>query len=507
MNKRIYDLAAQIGITTKELIDFLNSKGIETKNHLSIIDENINNLINQYFINTKMFNTSSLKYIEIIGLFEIYNYRITLENNINIFVAENGFGKTTILNIIVSLLKNDIEKLKTLPFTSIKIGLGNKSVELDKTEFLEDINYQEILSELRVYLPEYRYRELLRSYKKHGFLELDELLYLSRKYTPSRFFYEVIVNKVKYIESKNSKSLNKKLRQIQVLLKEDIVYFPTYRRIEEKFFGSNNLPYMDKLNFESELKKSRMHFGMDDVERIIQSITDRIKKESIDDYYKMSSEILDDLLSNSVNLSDLSMYNIDKEKIKIVIGRIGSNNIKYMDKLNEFIEKDSLTENERFITYFTYKLAMIYERQRNLDEKIKKFVEVSNKYLVNKKIFYNDVLAEVKIINDENGSELKFNQLSSGEKQIISLFSKLYLEVKDKVIMIIDEPELSLSILWQEMLIKDMVESGKIELLIATTHSPFIYKNNLEYTKELRDCRFILESKKEKYNGITRLYE
>ena len=39
MNKRIYDLAAQIGITTKELIDFLNSKGIETKNHLSIIDE------------------------------------------------------------------------------------------------------------------------------------------------------------------------------------------------------------------------------------------------------------------------------------------------------------------------------------------------------------------------------------------------------------------------------------------------------------------------------------
>lgn len=59
MNKRIYDLAAQIGITTKELIDFLNSKGIETKNHLSIIDENINNLINQYFINTKMFNTSS----------------------------------------------------------------------------------------------------------------------------------------------------------------------------------------------------------------------------------------------------------------------------------------------------------------------------------------------------------------------------------------------------------------------------------------------------------------
>lgn len=45
-------------------------------------------------------------------------------------------------------------------------------------------------------------------------------------------------------------------------------------------------------------------------------------------------------------------------------------------------------------------------------------------------------------------------QLSSGEKQIVSIFSKLYLESDEKSIIIIDEPELSLSLEWQKMLLQ-----------------------------------------------------
>ena len=89
-----------------------------------------------------------------------------------------------------------------------------------------------------------------------------------------------------------------------------------------------------------------------------------------------------------------------------------------------------------------------------------------------------------------------------------SLFAKLYLVLEEKVIFIIDEPELSLSIIWQEMLIKDIYESGKVSLLISTTHSPFIFRNELfEYARELRNCRYETFYIEERSNGFIGSYE
>ena len=67
--------------------------------------------------------------------------------------------------------------------------------------------------------------------------------------------------------------------------------------------------------------------------------------------------------------------------------------------------------------------------------------------------------------------------LSSGEKQIISLFSKLYLSDQEDNIVLFDEPELSLSIIWQAKLIPDIVNSNKCSFAIIITHSPFIFDN------------------------------
>ena len=94
-------------------------------------------------------------------------------------------------------------------------------------------------------------------------------------------------------------------------------------------------------------------------------------------------------------------------------------------------------------------------------------------------------MLKVKVL-DKDGSKIDFNDLSSGEKQIISIFSKVYLDVTSQCIFIIDEPEISLSIEWQKDFLKDIYDSGKIALLIATTHSPFIFSNDyVNYVKEL----------------------
>ena len=52
------------------------------------------------------------------------------------------------------------------------------------------------------------------------------------------------------------------------------------------------------------------------------------------------------------------------------------------------------------------------------------------------------------LIKLDKKGEISLKNLSSGEKQILSLFSKLYLNLNNKNILLFDEPELSLSIIW-----------------------------------------------------------
>ena len=95
----------------------------------------------------------------------------------------------------------------------------------------------------------------------------------------------------------------------------------------------------------------------------------------------------------------------------------------------------------------------------------------------------------MKIIRNKDGREVELAQLSSGEKQIVSLFSKIYLEPNDKFIVLFDEPELSLSIFWQKKLLPDIIKSERCDFLLAVTHSPFIFENELnKNTLGLQEC-------------------
>ncbi len=84
--------------------------------------------------------------------------------------------------------------------------------------------------------------------------------------------------------------------------------------------------------------------------------------------------------------------------------------------------------------------------------------------------------------------EIKMKMLSSGEKQIVSLFSQIYLSGINSYFVIIDEPELSLSVPWQKRFLPDILQTGRCNGLVAVTHSPFIFMNELDpYTHALTE--------------------
>ncbi|MEM5662741.1 AAA family ATPase [Bacillus cereus] len=121
----------------------------------------------------------------------------------------------------------------------------------------------------------------------------------------------------------------------------------------------------------------------------------------------------------------------------------------------------------------------LYELQKR-DDSIKEFASICTKYLVNKKVQFNEGNGEISILNLKNNNKIELNKLSSGEKQIVSILAQVFLNFNDNFIILFDEPELSLSIEWQEMLLPDIVDSGKCSLLFAVTHSPFIFDNKLD---------------------------
>lgn len=55
-----------------------------------------------------------IKRFEIEELFGIYNVNISFKDNINIFVGENGLGKTTILNALNYIIQGDSESLAAI---------------------------------------------------------------------------------------------------------------------------------------------------------------------------------------------------------------------------------------------------------------------------------------------------------------------------------------------------------------------------------------------------------
>jgi predicted ATPase len=67
------------------------------------------------------------------------------------------------------------------------------------------------------------------------------------------------------------------------------------------------------------------------------------------------------------------------------------------------------------------------------------------------------------------------NQLSAGEKQLLIIFFKFFLQEREHFITILDEPEISLHLEWQQNLIDAILKINPNAQLLIATHSPSIF--------------------------------
>lgn len=80
----------------------------------------------------------------------------------------------------------------------------------------------------------------------------------------------------------------------------------------------------------------------------------------------------------------------------------------------------------------------------------------------------------------------RIDSLSSGEKHLLVLLTIFIIEGRERKLLMIDEPEISLNIKWQRKLMPLLSELAPNAQIIVASHSPSIAKSNSKYLVELR---------------------
>lgn len=132
-----------------------------------------------------------------------------------------------------------------------------------------------------------------------------------------------------------------------------------------------------------------------------------------------------------------------------------------------------------------YALEDYVDRNHQLAESITVYQDIINSFFTTKRLVITGGRMGV-VLN--NGSMLPMECLSSGEKHLLILFYCLLFRARPCSLVIMDEPEISLHISWQQRLgalFTDICRLRDMQMLIAT-HSPQTIHDLWDHTNELR---------------------
>lgn len=449
-------------------------------------------------------NNTSIQRITIKELFGKSDVTLNFQKEVNIYIGENGLGKTTILNCIYYILCNDYERLITIPFSAIMIKFKDTDeISITKEDVLKYVKnrrvirmrYREedIYSHIKILLDRYNLdkTELLNDDLKEKIIVI-----LCRSYG---FSYSVANSYIlSYTSHENSregeeKNIRNLKEAISKNITERVIYLTTYRRIEKDYSDSFNLENERYNHMENErynhTEDSLIRFGMKDVSKAINNLLENIRAKTNQEFNKMTGLLLSKYAK--INLPEPTDSNYKEiDLVKIVLDRLGKQiNEEDKELILQLISNSDIDKKDyKYLRDLIAELIGSYNSLAIYDEKIIKFKDTCNKYLNNKRFEYNQSDVTLKILSDTD-EEIELSMLSSGEKQIVSLFSRLYLESDKKCILLIDEPELSISMRWQKMLLPDIMRSSNCKLLLTVTHSPFIFENEFDNdTRDIWNC-------------------
>lgn len=467
-----------------------------------------------------------IEYFRMTGVHGYKDITMKMKGKTTVFVSENGAGKTTILNAIRLLLEQDFTNLMRIDFKSIFIKIFDHDEVEIKNERASLIPSSEIKSFLneRFSLNDSfwddrditKFAKTLMDSKQNEFNDdaLVNELYNTVKFPKDyinlflRELKDNIVNKMKSKEQHSFKMhylKNNKFRLIAEALRDlDVIFLPTYRRVEKSFETTPKEereslhPRMFGRKRGMKLQRDGISYGLKDVEDALKGLTLEIERTSNLGYRSLSAKMLEDLIKYGNNDRIAKEQNAlpSIEDLERFLNRVEDTGTNSRERRASESKKNSLIGSLKrlynddkikditYLKYFLTQLNSVIQETKEQESKIERFVAVCDKYLSSagdsKSLKFDPQSLEVIVKDTYTGDRISLNDLSSGEKQVISLMATIYLNDNTPKIILIDEPELSLSINWQRMILPDLNAGENVRQVIAITHSPFIFDNDLD---------------------------
>ncbi len=435
-----------------------------------------------------------LKEFWIIGLWGERNYHLFINDGKLIMVGENGCGKSTVLRIMYYTLSQKWGQLAYEDFERIKIVIENETKEFTKEQLGRPEEYLiDPDAEFFSRFPTVFRRKYLDGHRDK--LMAEEVLSVLEKMGYSEGLYDEEIEKLEKMASMAPDSIKEISEWLKRYFKHPMLYMPTYRRIEKKpdiqkrDFAERRYRNYARRNYKSNAMEVS-HIGMNDVNEAIHNLIDEIKSEYAKSAAQLNLDCFRGILGqNFKEIGSIPDEYMEFESIEMIFESLNEEALLDVDKMQikeKLVaiigKKADYDEYDKIVIYYYNMLIKRYESLKMIENKLEHFFYVCNQYLSGKEFVYKPKSFEYAIIvKSRNGNmkEMNIEQLSSGEKQIVALFSYIYLVIKQPCVIIIDEPELSLSITWQETILEDVIKSQMCNQLIVATQSPFVYDNSL----------------------------
>lgn len=424
-------------------------------------------------------------------VFGYLDFNIEFNEDTSFLVGGNGSGKTTALKLLNALVTPNFKELLQIPFEDAYLFLTQDDKQIMISAYTKDdgvcLSISTINEEL--VLPSYFDSEF--EYYAHRADKIDELIEeINRKYTDhpivkaisnidspiflgldrrrddgandkEDYYFERNV----WLASKNKRALRaKRLIKGSIgisLMETELLVQNSYRRIREsedrhssKLRDKILLSVFQYTNFEAQ------DFGKDGIAwREKYGVLER-KKEITDALSNigLNNSILSEEVDNFFNqLTDL-FENLQKTKESISVEwLLNKAQVERMSKIVEIIDEHK-------------------SRIDKLFRPINKFLDVVNSFYEDSgKKLEVDTVGQL-IVTRPGGSSCTIEGLSSGERQLLVIFAHSFFNrhVNKSKVFIIDEPELSLHLGWQEKFSETIFSINPGSQFILATHSPEI---------------------------------
>lgn len=458
-----------------------------------------------------------IKRLEIKGLHGIYDYNVSFNDDVTFLYGENGCGKTTVLDIVSSIVTGKIYNLFRYRFDDISLSYREK-----KRAKLNKITIKSLENAYEISLNGEERQEIIEDPHKTGEMySRDEDEYIFDRRFLNRYEFPNFLRKT-----------------------FNYIYLPLTRNSQDGIDMMNSIAYRRRRTAmypdKDYMSKNYLNESLHYVEEIVKDGCMRISsaEAKVDAQFKSNIFTSSLTITNNYNFSRLfsqartkeTLESIEQNRLDYIktLRSIGEWNDDTSKQLEDFIKKykiafEEAKEDERngkhSISVDFLLMNIEFNRIRNIAkhaQKIEKEKEIIRKpitsFLSTANDFFN-IGQDNKKIAIENGEiiisaespyrKLSLYNLSSGEKQIIILLACLIfgLPSGQSGIYIIDEPEASLHLAWQKKFVESIQRANDSIQLVFATHSPEIigkYAHNA--VKLQRKVRINNKEKDEQYD-------